>query len=169
MSLDTKFYMQLIANYQSAATDFTTATALANYAKLIPLATGTAANQADKYWSDQRTIAASSNDDLDLAGSLTELITGTLTFVRVKGIIVYASTANTNNVIIGGSASNPLINWVTGTNPAVVVRPGGLFCLIAPDATGYAVTAGTGDILRLSNSGAGTTVTYDIHLIGASA
>lgn len=168
MALDTKFYMQLIANYQATATDFTTATALAQYSKSIPLVTGTAANQADKYWSDQRTIPASSNDDLDLAGVLTDLISGTTTFVRVKGIIVYASTGNTNNVVIGGGASNPFINWVTGTSPAVVVRPGGLFCLFAPDATAYAVTAGTGDILRLTNSAGTTTVTYDIHLIGAS-
>lgn len=169
MALTTTLDVQLNANYTATAADFVTATALAQYAKQIALTSGTGANQADKYWSDQRTIAASSNDDLDLAGSLTDLITGTMTFVRIKGIIVYAATGNTNNVVIGGSASNPFNTWVSGTSPAVIVRPGGLFCLMATDATSYAVTAGTGDILRLTNSGAGTTVTYDIHLIGASA
>jgi hypothetical protein len=169
VALDTKFYVQLIANYQGTVADFTTATALASYAKSIPLTTGTAANQADKYWSDQRTISASGTDDLDLAGVLTDLISGTTTFVRVKGLVIYAASANANNVIVGNAASNAWNTWVGASTHTVTVRPGGLLALWAPDGTAYAVTAGTGDILRIANSGAGTSVTYDIHVIGASA
>lgn len=33
-------------------------------------------------------------------------------------------------------------------------------------ATGYAVTAGTADQLKVANSGAGTGVTYDIVIVG---
>jgi hypothetical protein len=36
------------------------------------------------------------------------------------------------------------------------------------DALGYLVTAGTGDVLRITNGGAGA-VTYDIAIVGASA
>jgi len=38
----------------------------------------------------------------------------------------------------------------------------------AADATTYAVTAGTGDLLKVANSAGGTSVTYDIVIIGSS-
>ncbi len=49
----------------------------------------------------------------------------------------------------------------------VKVKPGGAIALVAPDATGYAVTAGTADQLKVANSAGGTSVTYDIIIIGA--
>lgn len=133
------------------------------------LASGTGANQADKIFSDQRTLTASSTEDLDLAGSLTDAFGDTITFARIKAILVIADAGNANNVLVGGAAANQFINWVGDASDKVVVRPGGVFCLIAPDATAYAVTAGTGDLLRIGNSGAGTSVTYKIVIIGASA
>ncbi|GAA2327512.1 hypothetical protein [Dactylosporangium salmoneum] len=130
---------------------------------------GTTADKADKLWSDHRTINASSNDDLDLAGSLSDGLGGTITFARIKAMLVRAARGNANNVIVGGGASNQFINWVADATDKIIVRPGGLLLLVAPDATGYPVTASTGDILRVANSGAGSSVDYDIVLIGASA
>jgi hypothetical protein len=37
------------------------------------------------------------------------------------------------------------------------------------DATAYAVTATTADLLKVANSSSGTGVTYDIAVIGTSA
>jgi hypothetical protein len=128
---------------------------------------GTAADQADTIFHDQRTIAASGSDDLDLAGVLTNPFGATITFADVRLILVAASAANTNNVIVGGDANALLFGGAAAHT--VTVRPGGLFLLAARDATAYAVTAGTGDILQIANSGAGTSVTYDVVIIGASA
>lgn len=133
------------------------------------LATGTGNNQADKLFADQRTLTASSTEDLDLAGTLTDAYGDTITFVRVKAIIVKAASGNTNSVLVGGAASNQMINWVSDATDKVVVRPGGIFVLACNDATGYAVTASTGDLLRIGNSSGGTSVTYDIIIVGASA
>lgn len=171
MPLDTQASFQIQTVNTGAALDLAvTPTALLQYVKAINLLTGTGANQADLIFTDQRTIAASGTDDLDVAGGVTNQLTGaTFSFVRIKGIIVYAATANTNNVIVGGAAANALINWSGGQTHQVNVRPGGLFVLLAMDATAYAVTAATADILRFTNSGAGTGVTYDVILIGASA
>jgi hypothetical protein len=130
---------------------------------------GTAAGAADKMWSDHRTLAASTSESLDLAGSLVDAFGATITFARIRGIIVKAASANTNNVLVGGAASNGFLNWVSDQTDVVVVRPGGLFVSIAPDTTAYAVTAATGDLLKVANSSSGTSVTYDIFLIGASA
>jgi hypothetical protein len=135
------------------------------------LATGTGAGLADKIFHDQRTLSASGSEDLDLAGVLTDPLGATLTFARVKGLIIAAAAANTNNVIVGGAASNGFISWVGGATHTVTVRPGGVLALFAGegDATGYAVTAATGDLLHVANSAGGTGVTYDVIIIGASA
>jgi hypothetical protein len=137
--------------------------------KAIPLTSGTGADQADQLWSDTRTLTASSTEDLDLAGSLVNALGATVTFARVRGIYVEAAVGNTNNVVVGGAASNGFINWVADATDKVVVRPGGFFMLANRDATGYAVTASTGDLLRIGNSGSGTSVTYNIAIVGCTA
>lgn len=129
---------------------------------------GTGADQIKNVFADNRTIAASSNDDLDLAGSLINALGQTLTFTKIRGILVRAASANVNNVVVGGAAANQFATPFGAVAHTVVVRPGGLLALIANDATGYAVTAGTGDILRVANSGAGSSVVYDIVLIGTT-
>ena len=133
------------------------------------LTNGTGANQADLVYHARRTLVASATEDLDLAGVLVGTFPGALAFVRIKLIYVVASSANTNNVILGGASSNAFVNWVGAATHTVTVRPGGLLVLAAPDATAYAVTAATGDLLHVANSAGSTSVTYDIVLIGASA
>jgi hypothetical protein len=136
--------------------------------KAIALASGTGADQADLIYHAQRTLVASASEDLDLSGVLADPFGTTLTFARIKGLVVVAAAANTNNVLVGGAATNAFINWVSDATDKVVVRPGAVFALFSGSATAYAVTAGTGDLLRIANSGAGSSVTYDIAIIGAS-
>lgn len=143
---------------------------LKSYAKILQ--TGTGAGQADKFWHDRRTLAASTGEDLDLNGAaLTDPFGAALAFVRVKGLIIAAADANTNNVIVGNAASNGFVSWVGGATHTVTLRPGAVMALFAgqADATGYAVTAGTADLLRVLNGAAGSTVDYEIIVVGASA
>lgn len=137
-----------------------------NYGQSYAYAQGNAANQAKLVWSDTRTLTASSTESLDLAGSLVDAYGATVTFTSIKGIIVSAHSANTNNVLVGGAASNAFVNWVGDATDVIVVRPGGSFALFANDATGYAVTASTGDLLKIANSSSGSSVLYDIILFG---
>ncbi len=135
----------------------------------IPLTSGIGANQADRLFSDERTLAASGTENLDLAGVLTDAFGASLTFARIKGLMIKAAVANTNNVVVGGHATAAFVNWVSDATDKIIVRPGGVFCLYAPDAIAYVVTATTADMLTIANSGAGTSVTYKIAIIGASA
>ena len=135
----------------------------------VSFSNGTGANQANQMFADQRTLSASATEDLDLAGVLVNNIGTTVTFARVKAIIVKASSSNTNNVLVGGASATQFINWVGDPTDKISVRPGGAFILIAPDATGYAVTAATGDLLKIANSAGTTSVTYDIIIIGATS
>src|SRR5690348_4579425 len=72
----------------------------------IDLPNGTSSGQVSKVFTDQRTIAASGSENLDLAGSLTDALGATLTFAVVKAIWIKADPGNTNNVIIGGEGTD---------------------------------------------------------------
>lgn len=135
---------------------------------VITLESGTGSGQADKIFMDDRTLAASATENLDLAGSLTDAFGATITFATVKAILVIAKAANTNDVVIGGAASNGFVGPFGGTTPTVSVKPGGLALMVAPK-TGWTVTASTGDILKMANSSSGTGVDYSIVIIGTSA
>jgi len=69
-------------------------------------------------------------------------------------------------VLVGGAASNQVATIFGATNDVLVIRPGGMFALTAPDNTGMAITASTGDLLKIANSSSGTSVTYTIVIIG---
>ncbi|MEU3098512.1 hypothetical protein ABZ690_28100 [Streptomyces sp. NPDC006967] len=154
----------------SSSLDLGTGRAPQSLARKMQLADGTGAGAADLVWSDRRTIAASGSEDLDLAGALTDAFGATVTFARIKGLVIAAAAANTNNVVVGAASAT---QWATLFNAAgtVTLRPGAFLAVGTgeADATGYAVTASTGDLLKVANSSSGTGVTYDIHIIGASA
>jgi hypothetical protein len=155
---------------QTTSIDLGTSRAAQSLARSLSLGNGTGAGQADRVFSDRRTLAASATEDLDLAGSLVDAFGATITFARIKGLIVAAAAGNTNNVVVGAASSNP---WATllGATHTLTLRPGAFFAVGtgSADATGYGVTASTGDLLKVANSGAGSSVTYDIHIIGCSA
>lgn len=134
----------------------------------ILLTTGTGTNQSDLMFADTRTLTASSTENIDAAGSLTDPLGTTLTFVTVKAIRICAASANTNNVVVGGAGSNTLLGIFSDATDKIVVKPGGCFVWVAPKV-GATVTATTGDILLIANSSSGTSVTYDIIIVGTSA
>lgn len=148
--------------------DLQTAAAPIDYLARLRLVSGTGLGAADMLWSDQRTLAASATEDLDLAGSLTGLLGGTVTFARIKGLIVAASSANTNAVNVTRPASNGVPLFLAASD-GIPVKPGGVFAWFDQSALGIAVTAATGDLITLTNGGSGTSVTYDIVIVGASA
>lgn len=137
------------------------------YARQLDLAPGSGAGQISKVFHDQRTLAASATEDLDLAASLTDPLGATLTFAKVRLLLVYAAPGNTNLVNVGGASSNGFITPFGDATDVVKVRPGGLLLMTAPDLTGLAVTASTADLLKIANSGSGTGVTYDIVILGS--
>lgn len=168
MALTTKLVTTLVATLTDPLDLSTPADAL-SYAARTTLTTGTGANQANMMWHDKRTVAASTDEDLDLAGTLVNGLGDVQTFARVKALLVSAAAANTNNVNVTSDGTAGVPGLFLALGDGVVVRPGGLFLWVAPDATGAVVTPTTGDLLTVANSGAGSTVTYDIVIIGASA
>jgi hypothetical protein len=155
---------------QSNALDLGTAAFPVSVRQAVAFASGVGAGQADLVFQDRRTLAASGTENLDLAGSLLDAYGATLTYVKIKGLYIAASAANTNSVVVGAAASTP---WATLLNSTgtITLRPGSFFLAAAgqADATGYGVTASTADLLKVANSAAGTSVMYDVVVIGTSA
>jgi hypothetical protein len=127
---------------------------------------GTGAGQINQVFSDQRTLALGTNEDLDLAGTLVNALGATVTFTAIKGIFVSADSGNGDNIEVGGAATNTMINWVGDATDQVLIEPGGAFAIVTPSAAGYAVTAGTGDLLRITNADGAASATYNIVLLG---
>lgn len=152
----------------SSTVDIGNVTHEAAWSPILSFTDGTGANAAKVAFTDERSISASSSENLDLAGGLTDAFGNAITFTKIRGIFVYAASTNTNNVLVGGAASNTFVNWVSDATDVIVVRPGGMFALIAPDSTGYGVTASTGDILKVANSSSGSSVTYKIGIFGTT-
>lgn len=132
-------------------------------------ADGTGAGQAKQLFTDTRTIAASGNEDLDLSGALSNAFGTSIAFTAIKAIRVKAAAANTNDVQISPAATNGWLGPFADASDIISVPPGGQFLMTREDATGWAVTAGTGDLLNVANSSSGTGVTYTIELIGETA
>lgn len=125
---------------------------------------GTGANQAKAVFTDTRTISASSSETLDM-DALVDAFGNTIVGTKVKAIAVQASSGNTNDVLVGGAASNQFAPMFGDVTDVIKVKPGGMMLLVAPNATGYAITASTGDTLKVANSSSGSSVTYTIAIL----
>lgn len=172
MALTTNILARLTAT-QTGGNDFGSDSFSPTIERKFTLADGTAANQADLLFVDQRTVASATNDDIDLAGVLSDAFGSTITNAELVALMVInapkSGSANTTDLTIG-AGSNPVTGFLGGTAPTIgPIKPGGFVMLGSPDAAGLgAVTASTGDILRIANS-SGASATYQIAIVGRSA
>jgi len=171
--------MAVTANLTVSASGSQTGSTIVGGAPTYPFSTsasaayssGTGAGQVDRVYTATRTLSASATEDLDLAGSLTDALGNTaIAFARIKSILVSAAAANTNNVQVTRPASNG-VPWLMAAGDGIALRPGAAVAWLsgAADASGVVVTAGTGDLITVTNSAGTTSVTYTIVITGCSA
>jgi hypothetical protein len=129
----------------------------------LELAPGTATiDQADLLFSDTRTLAASANEDIDLAGVLASAFGATIAAAELVLLFIKAHDGNTNNVNVTRPAANGVpIFLAAGDGRAIL--PGEWFLI--QSRHGIAITAATGDLINIANSGGTTGVTYDLVVI----
>ena len=130
----------------------------------IVLADGTGSGQASKVYAAQRTVLTAANDDIDLAGVLTDVFGVAESFATVKAIVIRSADGNTTNLTVSPAPTNGFLGPFGASTHTLQVRPGGALVFAAPQ-TGWTVTAGTGDLLRIANA-AGATATYTIEIAG---
>ncbi len=132
----------------------------------IGITSGTGNYQADLMYAATRTLATGATDNLDLSGVLTDPLGTVIAAVEIVAILIRAAAGNTT-ILTVGNGTNPFVGPFGAGAQTVAVPPGGAFQAVNPQA-GWAVTAGTGDILRITNA-SGASATYDIVILGRSA
>lgn len=136
--------------------------------KTVEFTNGTTAGKADLVFRDTRQLAGNASESLDLAGSLLDAFGATITFAKIVGIHIKAHDDNVADIVVGNAASNAFVGPFGAATHTMAVKPGGTLTLTAPKG-GWAVTAGTADLLKVLNGSAGSAANYDIVLLGTSA
>jgi hypothetical protein len=169
MALATTVSLRLYATLTGTAADLATApVSVVDSSNTLSLTTGTGANQADKIWSDTRTVTTGATDTLDFAGTaLDDPFGADFVPAKIKSILIVAAAANTTDLTVSRPASNG-VPFLAAASDAFVLKPGGAFLLHNQSAAGIAVTAGTGDLIDITNS-AGASANYNIVVVGTSA
>lgn len=152
-----------IAAALAAALDLGQATSTLAYEKNDVLENGAGANQASEVWHDTRTLTTGANETLDLNGALLDALGNSVTFTKVK--ILMIRNKGTTVLTVGGAATNGFVSPFGTATDTVKVQPGGMLLLFAPDVNGYGVTAATADQLKIANA-AGASCDYDIVIVG---
>lgn len=172
MALTTDILLRLKAT-QTGSNDFGNDSFKPTMKKELQTTDGTTANKADILFIDERSVATASNDDIDLAGSLSDAYGATITAAEIVAIFIINEakdgTANTTDLTIGG-ATSPFVGFLGGTTPTIgPIKPGGFVMIGAGDAAGIGtVTGGSADELRIANS-SGATATYQIAIVARTA
>lgn len=157
---------QLAMNFNVTGThDLGTPSLPVSIATAMAFSSGTGSDAIDTWFGDSRTLSTT-NETLDLSGSLANGIGGTAVFVEVR--LIYIRNTHATGTLTVGNATAPAYAGLFPTSTyTMIVPPGGFVCWYAPkDGYGLTVTATTGDGLKIDASAA---ITYDIVLGGVSA
>src|SRR5688572_19447412 len=157
--------LSLAARYSAAAVAGGTPQVNFDIDRQMVFEPGTAdTNDANVLYRATRQLAASANENLDLAGVLSDVFGATIAAAEIVAILIEADEDNTNNVVFGPAAATGFLGPFGDASDRLSVRPGDFHLFTC--ATGWAVGAGATDLVNVANSAAGSTVDYTITLIG---
>lgn len=130
------------------------------------LTNGTGSSQAGQLFAKSYTILTTANQDLDLAGVLTNGFGETITFAALKTVVVAIDTPDGSKEVRFGpqGVTNPMQLWFSATTAGFYDRIFDFF-VQTNEWTGWAVTGGSADTIRINNP-TGSSVTVHVVLIG---
>lgn len=135
------------------------------------LAAGNGPGQVNQLWHDTRSLAGESHHDLDLT-ALTQTMRGqavSLGFATVKAILIHNTAADAGKkLVLDSSAPNAMLTPFDNSATSKLEIPPASPLLLVNRLGGWAVTAGTGDILRIDNPGLAS-IAYKIVVVGTAA
>jgi hypothetical protein len=128
-------------------------------------ADGTGAGQVTKFWQDIRPLTDGGNESLDFSPTPASGKQGAVTFTALKFLLIWSPSTNTTNLTISRPAANGIALFGAASGSLAPIKPGLLFLYIDNSAGGLVVTAGTGDLITITNS-AGAAATYGVIAAG---
>jgi hypothetical protein len=143
----------------------------------VTLQYGTGAGYADVCWADVRTLAASTEESLNVSGgahggavALLDQFGQTVVFVRIKLLYIRNTSTGAATILeIFGAGADDITTMLLANGDGFLVRPAATYIHYTgqSDATGYVVA--TDEVLDVKNQDAGNAATYEIAIIGTSA
>lgn len=128
----------------------------------VTFADGNGSGQAETWYSGERIVAATTADNLDLSGVLSNVFGVSIAAVKVKWIILAIVTPDgTKTIRIGPRNQANAWQGPWGGTGATVYQDVTHWQPFFEPVNGWSVTAGTGDILGIYNPSA-VSVTYRI-------
>lgn len=124
-------------------------------------ADGAGALQANVLYQANLALIAGAKS-LDLNGVLEDSYGSTVSLLRVKGLYV-KNTGVTD--LTFGAGTTPMTTLLNSTG-TITLPPGAACVFMTPDATGWAVTASTADLLNFTGTGTGT---FSVAVLGAAS
>lgn len=121
---------------------------------------GTGAGKVNERWTKGATATAAAVTYT--LSSLTDALGRTIAFTKVRALLIV--NKGTNALTVGDAGTNPWVAPFGGATQTVTVPAGGALLLLAPDASGLAVTASSSDQLKI-DPGANT-VEFEISIVG---
>lgn len=131
--------------------------------------TGDGDNEVQQHYRKEQGVT-SSDWDLDLYSSLTDVFGQTIIFERIHSVLVRnRSTVEGDNINVGplSQANGWKAPWNGDNDAANTVPPSGCLLLDAPLGNGYEITTSS-QFLRIEHDAVSTTVTVQIEIIGSS-
>lgn len=143
--------------------------------ELSTYANGVSNGQIDLLFTDRRTnLVASANESLDLAGGLSDVAGTTLTFVQIDVLAIRNRRTTAGDTMTWGpAAANGFDGPWSDASDRTIIEPAlsatqfGWAVFLNP--RGWPVTAGTGDLLFIAETGGANAIDYDIIIAGRSA
>ena len=162
-TLEAKSEYRLSGLYQAAA-DITQPGDPIAINRLQSWSNGVSSNQADLMFRATKSVAAAPLN-IDLAGIEKDQFGTTLTFVRVRELVIVNKSTNAADVLeLSGNFFATQV--LGGTSPKLKLGPSGILVLRNP-LDGYGVAAGTNDIITV-DPGA-KTISFEIIILGNSS
>ncbi len=169
------FLVTLNVNTKKAQ-DLGTSKNLLQMSKLIQLTFGATALKGNQIFHNRDVLDADEVVSLDLAGGLTNVFGDTITFAKVRALLVINTsdvidlthTAASLSVISVGGNANAFDGPFSDSTDIINIAAGNFFAATRNDLTGWPVTGATGDILDITETSTLEGM-YDIVIIGEEA
>lgn len=159
--------LKVTANFTNTlAQSLTNSTSVSQLSELLSFIDGSGAGQANKIYAPitQFSVAASTNTDIDLSGTLASTY-GNVVFTAIKGIVIAAADTNPG-ILTVGNVTNGIVAPFGAATHSQQVAIGGVYVNCTPAAAGWAVTAGTADLLRIASAATAGTYVWDVLIWG---
>lgn len=132
----------------------------------LTFANGQGALKAQNMYHAQLVIAPSATTQLNLSTGLTNELGTALAFANIKGMLFAASDDNVGDINVKPAAANGFSSWLVGGVGGLIIQSGMTNGAGTPSIAGFAVTAGTGDLLDVENTDGSNSGTIDVIIWG---